>query len=377
MLASKNGYADVVAELIKNGASVATVNTHGDNALMFAATAGVFGNDVAKMLITAGAEPLQANKDGMIAIHFAKDAQIMKTLVETVTEKFGRDTALRMISYQDKVGRTPLHQAAERGIDACATLLIEAGADIQLKDKAGRRALDIAKKGSNNVYSIIFAKWEYLEQEAQKKANALLESIASESTAPKPQPRPQQAPKKKQQKSDNTKRLTAVNSSQAAVTNPNADSPAAPKQHPTPATPTANPTQSKVPSAATPTIAQPVAKNSWAAVAKTTVNAANIEQTQRPATPPVQPEASFSLEAMEQELRSACLQADDLDLKLHHLVGLGASELSMAQLTALEDFHHKMLRHLVDLKIGFARRQERNKIEEQRKLDAELSKLSV
>lgn len=48
------------------------------------------------------------------------------------------------LNLAEKHGKTPLHEAAKYGYEKFAKILIDAGADLEVKDKKGRTAKDIA-----------------------------------------------------------------------------------------------------------------------------------------------------------------------------------------------------------------------------------------
>jgi ankyrin repeat protein len=49
------------------------------------------------------------------------------------------------VDARDSVGRTPLHYAAEQGYDRIVSVLLEGGADVTARDRAGATPLDLAK----------------------------------------------------------------------------------------------------------------------------------------------------------------------------------------------------------------------------------------
>lgn len=50
------------------------------------------------------------------------------------------------LNLAEKHGKTPLHEAAKYGYEKVAKVLIDSGADLEVKDKKGRTAKDIATK---------------------------------------------------------------------------------------------------------------------------------------------------------------------------------------------------------------------------------------
>ena len=49
-----------------------------------------------------------------------------------------------ILATQNKLGDTPLHAASWKGRLECVRALIEAGADVHIRNRAGRKAVDLA-----------------------------------------------------------------------------------------------------------------------------------------------------------------------------------------------------------------------------------------
>ena len=63
---------------------------------------------------------------------------------------------IQWIVYQQIYGTTALHQAAYNGYLAIATRLLEGGADLTLRDKFGKTALDDARsRGKSEVVALL------------------------------------------------------------------------------------------------------------------------------------------------------------------------------------------------------------------------------
>jgi ankyrin repeat protein len=134
MLASGDGYPDIVEFLIQNGANVNYVSSSGDTPLIKVAQNSIMDKDdqfnIVERLITSGAN----------------------------------------VNYQDKYGKTPLILATESNSPNIVGKLLLSGADISVKDKDESTALDIAI--SNEMVEIEQIIKEYQNKENEPKTSA-------------------------------------------------------------------------------------------------------------------------------------------------------------------------------------------------------------
>lgn len=149
MKAAASGHTATLKSLIAKKSNLNAKDKSGNTALFFA-----ISNDhteAAKMLIDAGATLTNFNENGdsalVTAVSFNNTA-----LIELILKK---KPALLDLMNPDK--QTPLMKAAEVGSIETVKLLVKAGADLNLKDKFGRTAYDIAKE-SQNTESLEFLK---------------------------------------------------------------------------------------------------------------------------------------------------------------------------------------------------------------------------
>lgn len=105
------------------------------------------GDELMLLLLKHGADP-NLHEEEVSPLHWAcassgKDRFVMvKTLVE-----HGAD-----VDHRDNVRSTPLHWAASGRFD-CVGYLLECGADTNVKNRAGKTSLDVAKKYSD-IYGV-------------------------------------------------------------------------------------------------------------------------------------------------------------------------------------------------------------------------------
>lgn len=106
-----------------------------ESPLMLAALKGHL--DIVRRLIELDAD---VNKPGWTALHYAAThghLAVMNLLLEHYA----------FIDAQAPNGNTPLMMAAYYGTPEAVKLLIEAGADLRLRNRAGQTALDLAQRG--------------------------------------------------------------------------------------------------------------------------------------------------------------------------------------------------------------------------------------
>jgi ankyrin repeat protein len=112
------------------------LNAKGESPLMLAALKGY--QDLAEQLIKRGAD---VNKTGWTALHYAASSGhlgIISLLIEHSA----------YIDAESPNGTTPLMMAAMYGTPAAVKLLLQEGADPQLKNQQGLSALQFAQRGN-------------------------------------------------------------------------------------------------------------------------------------------------------------------------------------------------------------------------------------
>lgn len=137
MLQKQGSHGDYAADLIKKGANLKARNDAGQTPLIFACMNGA-PDDVCEYLAKNGSDLLAEDDNGMTALHYAAQHVEMGATVKYLVDH-GAD-----VDAQDKTyGRTALMFSTKGGnyID----FLLKRDADIELKDKTGMTALQLAQ----------------------------------------------------------------------------------------------------------------------------------------------------------------------------------------------------------------------------------------
>ncbi len=133
VIASKNGYKDVVEVLLEGGADVHQKDNDGYTALIWAAEKGHKG--IVEMLLQNGADVNHKADDGWAALTDAS-YYVHKEVVEMLLQN-GAD-----VNIQNMGGMTALMWAAYRGSKDIVQMLLEKGADANIRNNQGRRVWD-------------------------------------------------------------------------------------------------------------------------------------------------------------------------------------------------------------------------------------------
>ncbi|XP_039691945.1 fibronectin type 3 and ankyrin repeat domains protein 1 isoform X1 [Pteropus medius] len=137
MVAAQKGYSRLVKILISNGTDVNLKNGSGKDSLMLACYAGHL--DVVKYLRRHGASWETRDLGGCTALHWAADGghcDVIEWMIKDGCEVDAVDTGSSW---------TPLMRvSAVSGNQKAASLLIEAGANVNVKDKDGKTPLMVA-----------------------------------------------------------------------------------------------------------------------------------------------------------------------------------------------------------------------------------------
>ena len=125
--------------LIEAGADLDSVDTIGHSALHLAICKPKSGMELFDYFVDLGADPLLLDRRGCNGVHYAARANNLGALTKILEGKLD-------INATDGFGWTPLHWAAasKRKSAQVIKALVDQGCNKDLKDKAGRTALDLA-----------------------------------------------------------------------------------------------------------------------------------------------------------------------------------------------------------------------------------------
>lgn len=135
----KHGYPDGVRDALAKGVDVNALDTDGSPAILWAAY--VYQNEIAEILIEAGAAIDEVDNDGAAAIQYAAYAGNVDGVKLLLKHKAN-------IDHQNNAGETALMAAAHNCHMDVVKLLVDSGAKLDLKDKKNKTALDNACENS-------------------------------------------------------------------------------------------------------------------------------------------------------------------------------------------------------------------------------------
>lgn len=153
MAATHGNHPEVVEYLLSKGADVNIRDERSDNPLLYAGAEGLL--EIVRLTLAAGADTKLTNRYGGIAIIPASERGHVEVVRELLTNS---DTNVNHIN---RLGWTALLEAvvlADGGPkhQAIVQLLVDHGADINIRDKNGETALELAtRRGLSEIVAIL------------------------------------------------------------------------------------------------------------------------------------------------------------------------------------------------------------------------------
>lgn len=136
MVAAQKGFSRMVHKLVEHGADIHMKNGSGKDALMMACFAGHL--DIVKYLREFGATWQSRDMCGLTPLHWATDGEHLPVIEYMIQDGCELDV-------MDVSQWTPLMRVSVvTGNAAVASLLIQAGADVNVRDKHGKTPLMVA-----------------------------------------------------------------------------------------------------------------------------------------------------------------------------------------------------------------------------------------
>ena len=150
MVAVQNGQMELIRELIERGADPNAVTSGGWSVLEEAVDQG--NAEAVRLLLEKGADVNYQEKDGWSALHAATRGETTEALEILLAVK-GVDINLKLGDLD-----TPLHAAAKKGMTKAAEVLLNAGAEVNPRNKEGLTPLGLAKAGKYDSTVALLAK---------------------------------------------------------------------------------------------------------------------------------------------------------------------------------------------------------------------------
>ncbi|CAG0907242.1 unnamed protein product [Cyprideis torosa] len=143
LLVARRGHHSLAEVLLDNGADPNIPDSDKQTPLHLASERG--HHSLAELLLDHGADVLATDRRGRTPLSEAKTANVILAVIGH-TEDVNRQ--------DQQTGNTLLHSCCERGYEDAVKRLIEKGARLDLKNKKGEKALDIARaKGYAHIAS--------------------------------------------------------------------------------------------------------------------------------------------------------------------------------------------------------------------------------
>ena len=152
--AAVKGHKDIAKLLLTKGANVNVKNRGGDMPLHL--SVAFCHKEVAELLIANGADVNETRKEGSSPLHTAIE-RCSKTMIEFLISKGAKIDA--QVKYGQMRGQTPLYRAAAKNLEGMAALLLSKNANPNISNKDGDTPLHIAAAyGYKDMVELLIAK---------------------------------------------------------------------------------------------------------------------------------------------------------------------------------------------------------------------------
>ncbi len=145
----KKGNLPAIKRLLDKNAKVNAKDLNGYTPLMWAARASK--NDILNLLLSRGANINVKDKRGntplLLAARYSK-SKVVKSLLNRIGKRVGG------VNAQDKKGNTPLLWAVKKNKSKVVTLLLQYGANPDIRNNKGTNAWELAKK-RRKIFTIL------------------------------------------------------------------------------------------------------------------------------------------------------------------------------------------------------------------------------
>ena len=154
-IAAERGYTAVIGLLLDNGFDITATDDSGYTALHFACCRPDNRTNVAKLLLSRGADPLTKCKSGSTPLHMVAeqgDLELTKTILAPLPASPEAGGNVRT-DIQDLEGRTPMYLAIANGHIDVVRLFIAKNANHMIRDRHGKSAP--SRAGDRNYWKVL------------------------------------------------------------------------------------------------------------------------------------------------------------------------------------------------------------------------------